>query len=37
LFQGGQPANSVEAKAVKQTGKAKAVFAELVGQALAAN
>ena len=32
----GQPVNADEAKAVKQTGKAKAVFAELFGQAVAA-
>lgn len=33
----GQPVNADEAKAVKQTGKAKAHFAELFGQAVAAN
>ncbi|WP_274628613.1 pseudoazurin [Arvimicrobium flavum] len=33
----GNPANIEEAKAVKQPGKAKAVFAELFGQAVAAN
>ena len=32
----GQPVNADEAKAVKQTGKAKAAFAELFGQAVAA-
>ena len=32
----GQPVNADEAKAVKQTGKAKATFAELFGQAVAA-
>ncbi|MFC3722972.1 pseudoazurin [Neoaquamicrobium sediminum] len=37
LIQVGEPANADEAKAVKQTGKAKAVFAELFGQGLAAN
>ena len=31
-----QPVNSDEAKAVKQSGKAKAAFAELLGQAVAA-
>ena len=31
----GQPVNADEAKAVKQTGKAKAAFAELFGQAVA--
>jgi pseudoazurin len=36
LIEVGQPVNLDEAKAVKQTGKAKAVFAELFGQALAA-
>ena len=35
LIEVGQPVNLDEAKAVKQTGKAKAVFAELFGQALA--
>lgn len=33
----GQPVNADEAKAVKQTGKAKAAFAELFGQAVASN
>ena len=37
LIRVGNPANAEEAKAVKQSGKAKAVFAELFGQALAAN
>ena len=37
LIEVGQPVNLEEAKAVKQTGKAKAVFAELVGQAVASN
>jgi len=37
LIQVGEPANLDDAKAVKQSGKAKAVFAELFGQALAAN
>ena len=32
----GQPVNADEAKAVKQTGKAKAAFAELFGHAVAA-
>ena len=32
----GQPVNADEAKAVKQTGKAKTAFAELFGQAVAA-
>lgn len=32
----GQPVNADQAKAVKQTGKAKAAFAELFGQAVAA-
>lgn len=32
----GQPVNADDAKAVKQTGKAKAAFAELFGQAVAA-
>jgi pseudoazurin len=32
----GQPVNADEAKAVKQTGKAKAAFSELFGQAVAA-
>lgn len=33
----GQPVNAEEAKAVKQTGKAKATFAELFGQVVAGN
>lgn len=37
LIKVGAPANADAAKAVKQSGKAKAVFAELFGQALAAN
>ena len=37
LIQVGEPTNLEDAKAVKQSGKAKAVFAELFGQALAAN
>ncbi|MGE3626902.1 MAG: pseudoazurin [Hyphomicrobiales bacterium] len=37
LIRVGEPANVEEAKAVKQTGKAKAVFAELFGHVLAAN
>ena len=37
LIEVGQPVNLEEAKAVKQTGKAKAVFAELFGQAVASN
>ena len=37
LIEVGQPVNLDEAKAVKQTGKAKAVFAELFGLAVAAN
>jgi pseudoazurin len=37
LIRVGEPANAEEAKAVKQTGKAKKVFAELFGQVLAAN
>lgn len=37
LIQVGEPANSDDAKAVKQTGKAKAVFTELFDQARAAN
>ena len=37
LIQVGDPANVEDAKSVKQSGKAKAVFAELFGQALAAN
>jgi pseudoazurin len=36
LIRVGEPANADEARAVKQTGKAKAVFAELFGQVLAA-
>ncbi|ESZ20087.1 MULTISPECIES: pseudoazurin [unclassified Mesorhizobium] len=36
LIEVGQPVNLDAAKAVKQTGKAKAVFAELFGQAVAA-
>lgn len=36
LIEVGQPVNLDEAKAVKQTGKAKAVFAELFGQVVAA-
>jgi pseudoazurin len=32
----GEPVNAAEAKAVKQNGKAKAAFAELFGQAVAA-
>ena len=36
LIEVGQPANLEDAKAVKQTGKAKAAFAELFGQAVAA-
>ncbi len=36
LIRVGEPANAEEAKAAKQTGKAKAVFAELFGQVLAA-
>ncbi|TYR35677.1 pseudoazurin [Mesorhizobium microcysteis] len=36
LIRVGEPANVDDAKAVKQTGKAKAVFAELFGQVLAA-
>ena len=36
LIRVGEPSNADEAKAVKQTGKAKAVFAELFGQVLAA-
>lgn len=35
LIEVGQPVNLEDAKAVKQTGKAKAVFAELFGQAVA--
>lgn len=37
LIRVGEAANADEAKAVKQPGKAKAVFAELFGQVLAAN
>jgi pseudoazurin len=37
LIRVGEPANADAAEAVKQTGKAKAVFAELFGQVLAAN
>tara|TARA_R110002020_G_scaffold407752_1_gene617715 strand:- start:539 stop:982 length:444 start_codon:yes stop_codon:yes gene_type:complete len=37
LIRVGDPANAEDARAVKQSGKAKAVFAELFGQALAAN
>ncbi len=37
LIQVGEPANADEARAVKQTGKAKAVFSELFGQMVAAN
>ena len=37
LIEVGQPVNLEEAKAVKQTGKAKAMFAELFGLAVAAN
>jgi len=37
LIQVGEPANVEEAKAVKHSGKAKAVFADLFGHALAAN
>ena len=36
LIEVGAPVNLDEARAVKQTGKAKAVFAELFGQAVAA-
>ena len=36
LIEVGQPVNLDEAKAVKHTGKAKTVFAELLGQAVAA-
>ncbi|MCV0396750.1 MAG: pseudoazurin [Rhizobiaceae bacterium] len=36
LIRVGEPGNVEEAKAVKQTGKAKAVFAELFGQVVAA-
>jgi hypothetical protein len=37
LIEVGNPANLDEAKAVKQTGKAKQAFAELFGQAVAGN
>ncbi|MEP9390210.1 pseudoazurin [Mesorhizobium sp. KR9-304] len=37
LIRVGEATNADEAKAVKQTGKAKGVFAELFGQVLAAN
>ena len=37
LIQVGEPANLEDAQAVKQSGKAKIVFAELFGQAIAAN
>lgn len=37
LIKVGEPTNAEDAKAVKQTGKAKTVFAELFGQAVAAN
>ncbi|WP_442582143.1 pseudoazurin [Mesorhizobium sp. ASY16-5R] len=37
LIEVGQPVNIEEAKAIKQTGKAKTVFTELFGQVLAAN
>lgn len=37
LIEVGNPVNLEEAKAVKQTGKAKAVFADLFGRALANN
>lgn len=37
LIKVGEAANAEEAKAVKQSGKAKALFAELFDQALAAN
>ena len=36
LIEVGEPVNLEEARAVKQSGKAKAVFAELFGQAVAA-
>lgn len=36
LIEVGEPVNLEEARAVKQTGKAKAVFADLFGQAVAA-
>ncbi len=37
LIRVGEPGNLEDAQAVKQSGKAKAVFAELFGQVLAAN
>lgn len=37
LIKVGEPANAEDAKAVKQTGKAKAAFTELFGRALTAN
>lgn len=37
LIEVGEPVNLAEAKAVKQSGKAKAAFAELFGQAVASN
>jgi pseudoazurin len=37
LIEVGNPANLEQAKAVKQTGKAKAGFAELFGKAVASN
>jgi pseudoazurin len=37
LIEVGEPVNLEDAQAVKQTGKAKAVFAELFGQAVAGN
>ena len=37
LIRVGEPTNAEEARAVKQTGKAKVVFAELFGRSLAAN
>lgn len=37
LIEVGDPVNLDEAKAVKQTGKAKAAFAELFGEAVASN
>ena len=37
LIEVGEPVNVEEAKAVKQTGKAKAVFAELFGRIVAGN
>ncbi|MGB6117863.1 MAG: pseudoazurin, partial [Mesorhizobium sp.] len=36
LIEVGEPVNAEDAKAVKQTGKAKTVFAELFGQVVAA-